>query len=208
MDDKIGIKTDDNAAKKKNGTPNVSTHMKRVVLDYLKQHGCTHASLEATAHARRHNSQQIIDFICQSYANAVEHVNRECDCVSLSNINQWLQLLQSAELATRCEYEAAAVVNAIVRNEPQPEPAELGGINMGQVYVFLEHALTGQPQQKLSAASEAFLFREIELLIADANSEHSDDLARRMGQNLYDRQEYDYAAAPHKLSLDPLLLDE
>lgn len=32
-----------------------------------------------------------------------------------------------------------------------------------EVYGFLENALTGQPQKKLNAASEAFLSREIEV---------------------------------------------
>ncbi|KAH8302336.1 hypothetical protein KR044_005240 [Drosophila immigrans] len=204
----------------------LSVHTKKTVLEFLKQNGCTRENLETVARARRHDTQKIIgrhkncicfsinlfkfatDFICQSYENAEQAVNQECDSVSLNNINQWLELMKKTELSTLCEYEAAAVLNAIRTNEPQPEPEQLNGINIRQAYAFLENALTGQPQKKLSEATETFLSREIELLIAEANTEESDKLARDMGQSLCDRQEYNYAAEPHRCSLDPLFLND
>ncbi|EDW69461.2 uncharacterized protein [Drosophila virilis] len=208
MDPNKPIKTDEDDSSKNKPDCIVTKHAKRAVLEYLKQHGCTRANLETSAWARRNNQENVIDYICRAYKDAETRVNQECDSVSLSHINQWLQLLKSAELSTLCEYEAAAVVNALVLNEAQPEPAQLGGVNMGEVYGFVENALTGHPQKKLSAASEAFLSREIELLIDEANNDHSDNVARRMGQSLFDRQEYNYEAEPHKCSLDPLFLDE
>ncbi|KAL7733440.1 hypothetical protein ACLKA6_004921 [Drosophila palustris] len=179
-----------------------------IVLDYLKENGCTRTNLEVTARTRRQNSQEIIDFFCSSYEKAQESVNEDRASLSLSNINQWLELMKVSKLSTLCEFEAAAVLNAIVRNEPQPEPEQLAGVNMSEIYGFLENALTGQPQKQLSAASEAFFSREIELLIAEANTDDSDDVARDMGQNFYSRQEYNYEAEPHKCSLDPLFIDD
>jgi len=38
----------------------LSTHTKRVVLDYLKENGCTHTNLQITAGKRRQNTQEII----------------------------------------------------------------------------------------------------------------------------------------------------
>ncbi|XP_023169895.1 uncharacterized protein LOC111598734 [Drosophila hydei] len=208
MDPNIPIKKDVDDPIKKKSDNIVTSHVKRVVLDYLKKNGCTRANLEAVAWARRNNQEHVIDYICHAYKEAETRVNQECDSVSLSHINQWLELLNTAELSALCEYEAAAVLNAIVRTEAQPEPDQLDGINMGEVYGFLENALTGQPQKKLGTASEAFLAREIELLIEEANNDHSDNVARRMGKNLYERQEYNYEAEPNKCSLDPLFLDE
>lgn len=71
--------------------------------------------------------------MCHAYKDAEERVNQECDSVSLSNINQWLELLNKAELSKLCEYEAAAVMNSIVHTETQPEPDQLDGIDMRQV---------------------------------------------------------------------------
>ncbi|KAH8369982.1 hypothetical protein KR093_001764 [Drosophila rubida] len=220
----INIKSDgDVSAKKKD----LSMHTKKTVLEFLKENGCTCDNLETVARARRHDTQKIIDFICQSYENAEQAVNQDCDSVSFNNINQWLELVKNSDLSTICQYEAAAVLNAIRHNEPQSEPEQLGGINMRQAYTFLENALTGQPQKKLDEATEAFVSREIEvsklinlnwiyviitanlqLLIADANTEQSDNLARIMRQCLFDRQEYDYEAEPHRCSLDPLFLSD
>lgn len=70
------------------------------------------------------------DLFCHSSEAAEAHVNQECDSVSLSNINHWLELLKTADLSTRCEYETAAAVNAIVCHEPQPDPSERNGIDM------------------------------------------------------------------------------
>jgi len=75
---------------------------------------------------------QPTDFICDSYENAEKSVNEDRNSVSLSNINEWLKLMKMSELSTLCEFEAAAVVNAIRRNEPQPEPEQLAGVNMRQ----------------------------------------------------------------------------
>lgn len=187
----------------------LSAHTKRVVLDYLKENGCTHANLQTTANQRRQSTKEIIDFFCRSSENAEKNVNQdELMSTSLRHINQWLELLKSGKLSTLCEYEAAAVMNAIVRNEPQPDPAELGGVNLSEVYSFMERALTGQPQKELSKASEAFLSHEIKLLIDDANSDESDNVVLRMDQNLRNRQVYNYEAEPHRCSLDPLFLEE
>lgn len=48
----------------------------------------------------------------------------------------------------------------------------------------------------------------LQLLIEEANNDHSDNVVRSMGQKLNDRQEYNYEAEPNKYSLDPLFLDE
>ncbi|XP_060652028.1 uncharacterized protein LOC132788563 [Drosophila nasuta] len=207
MAEEINIKSGKaaDAAKKKS---DISTYTKKTVLEFLQQNGCTHANLETVARARRGNTQKIIDFFCQSYANAEQDVNQDCNSVSLNNINHWLELLNKSELSNICEYESAAVLNAIRRNEPQPEPEQLEGIDMSEAYTFLENALTGQPQKKLSEATEKFMAREIELLIAEANTEESDSLARDIGQQLSTRQDYNYEAEPHRCSLDPLFLND
>lgn len=48
----------------------------------------------------------------------------------------------------------------------------------------------------------------LQLLIEEANNDHSDNVARSMGQKLCNRQEYNYEAEPDKCSWDPLFLDE
>ncbi|KAH8408307.1 hypothetical protein KR215_002003 [Drosophila sulfurigaster] len=207
MAEEINIKSGKGAAAAKKKS-DISAYTKRTVLEFLQQNGCTHANLETVARARRGNTQKIIDFFCQSYANAEQAVNQDCNSVSLNNINHWLELLNKSELSNICEYESAAVLNAIRRNEPQPEPEQLEGIDMRQAYTFLENALTGQPQKKLSEATEKFMAREIELLIAEANTEESDSLARDIGQQLSTRQDYNYEAEPHRCSLDPLFLND
>lgn len=83
----------------------------------------------------------------------------------------------------------------------------------------------GLPQKELGDATKAFLSKEIEvtffpdllkrifsfssskLLIAEANTDESDDLARSMGQSLYHQQDFDYMAHPEKCSRDPLFQD-
>ncbi|XP_002007561.3 uncharacterized protein LOC6581839 isoform X1 [Drosophila mojavensis] len=208
MDQNIPIKTDIDDSIKKKSNNIVPNYLKRIVFDYLQKHGCTHDNLVAVARARRKNQERAIEYICNACKDAEVRVNHECDSVSLSHINQWLEVLNNAELSKLCEYEAAAVMNSIVRTEVQPKPAQLGGIDMSEVYGFLENALTGQIQKGLGEASEAFLAREIELLIEEANNDHSDNVVRSMGQKLNDRQEYNYEAEPNKCSLDPLFLDE
>lgn len=60
MDSEIDVKPKEiSASGNKPGTI-LTNYVKRVVLDYLKENGCTRANLETTAHARRHSSQQII----------------------------------------------------------------------------------------------------------------------------------------------------
>jgi len=81
----------------------------------------------------KYNIYEPTDFFCRSSENAEKNVNQdELMSTCLRHINQWLELLKSGELSTLCEYEAAAVMNAIVRNEPQPDPAELDGVNLRQ----------------------------------------------------------------------------
>ncbi|EDV96082.1 GH15407 [Drosophila grimshawi] len=209
MNAEINIKSDDEETLIKNKSDGIiKAHTKRSVLEYLKKNGCTHSNLEATARRKR-DKQAVIDFICRSSEEAELLVNQQCESDSLNNINQWLQMLQRTKASTLCEYEAAAVMNAIVRNETQPKPEQLGGINLTQAYGFLENALIGQPQKKLSAASKAFLCREIELLIAEANNDRSDDESRQMGADLYDRQfKYSSEGALYNFSLNPLFLDK
>lgn len=60
MDSEIKIKISNDQADDKKLDANLTPHVKRVVLDYLKKHGCTRENLETTAHARRHSSQLII----------------------------------------------------------------------------------------------------------------------------------------------------
>ncbi|ALC43264.1 CG6685 [Drosophila busckii] len=186
----------------------VSIHTKRTVLAYLKEHGCTSATLEATARARRQDPKEVIDYVCRSYEQAEQRVNEECETDSFVSIIQWLQLMKKAKLPERCHYEQAYALNAIVHHEAHPEPAELGGINMREAYSFLENALTGHPQKKLDAATSRFLLHEFELLIDEANNEESEDEARKMAEKLIDREHYDYAERPDKASFDPFLLDD
>ncbi|EDW73185.1 uncharacterized protein Dwil_GK17415 [Drosophila willistoni] len=187
----------------------LTKHIKRRVLTQLEKFGTTPHTLKiAAAHRRGDNTNSIIDYIISSANKAEECVDQECNSVSLNNINQWLELMKNMELTQFCEHEAGVVMNAIVRNEPQSKPEELNGINMTEVYKFLENALIGQPQKALSEPSQSFLFREIALLIAEANSDQSDVEARKMGQNLYNCQDYNYVDQPHKASLDPLFLDK
>ncbi|TDG50383.1 hypothetical protein AWZ03_003288 [Drosophila navojoa] len=208
MDQNIPIKTDSDDLIKNKSDIMIPNYLKRLVLEYLQKHGCTHANLETVVRSRRKNQEKAIKYICQAYKDAEVRGNQECESVCLRHINQWLELLNNAELSNLCEYEAAAVINSIVRTEVQPKPEQLGGIDLSEVYGFLENALTGQAQKRLSDASEAFLAREIELLIEEANNDHSDKVVRSMGEKLYERNEYNYEAEPNKCSLDPLFLDE
>ncbi|KAH8380590.1 hypothetical protein KR009_011585, partial [Drosophila setifemur] len=168
----------------------------------------------------------IPDYVSNICDRAQESVEQECDSVSLNNITQWLELMKNAGLSHLCEFEAAAIVNSIVQNESQPPPENLEGINLKEAYKFLDKALMGQPQKELGEATQAFLSREIEvkptcrfqieilickppqLLIAEANTDESDDVARSMGQSLYHQEVYDYMAHPEKCSRDPLFLDK
>ncbi|KAH8257223.1 hypothetical protein KR038_005944 [Drosophila bunnanda] len=175
---------------------------------YLNRHGFSQQNLLAASRFRdQDHSKEMLAYVSSMYDWARERV-ADCESVSLNNITQWLKLMRNADLSSRCEFEAAAVVNSIVMNEKKPPPHELNDIDLNEAYTFLENALLGQPQKKLTEATKAFMTREIELLIAEANTDESDDVARSMGQRLYHEQEYDYVAQPNKASLDPLFLDE
>ncbi|XP_016997864.2 uncharacterized protein [Drosophila takahashii] len=163
--------------------------------------------LEASKYHDQNYTGALFQYISTTMARGEEMV-KNCDSVSLNNMTQWLELMKSAQLSDLCEFEAAAAVNSIIQNEKKPSPRELNGIDLNEAYKFLENALMGQPQKKLSDATKSFLSKEIELLIEEANTEESDDIARSMGQRLYDHQILDYTEQPHKCSLDPLFLDE
>ncbi|XP_017040470.1 uncharacterized protein LOC108087555 [Drosophila ficusphila] len=163
--------------------------------------------LEAAKHNNHNYTNGLFNYVGTTIERGQEMVKNE-DSVSLNNITQWLELMKNAQLSELCEFEAAAVVNSLTQNEIKPPPDELNEIDLNEAYKFVENALMGQPQKKLSNATKAFLSKEIELLIEEANSEESDALARRMGQRLYDHQIIDYMEQPHKCSLDPLFLDE
>lgn len=60
MDSEIDIIPKDIPASENKPGTILTKHVKRVVLDYLKENGCTRSNLETTAHARRHSPQQII----------------------------------------------------------------------------------------------------------------------------------------------------
>ncbi|XP_016966196.1 uncharacterized protein LOC108035202 [Drosophila biarmipes] len=156
-------------------------------------------------------SQDYTKAVFQYMATTIERgeeMVKNCDSVSLNNITQWLELMKTAQLSDLCEFEAAAAVNSIIHNERKPAPKELDGIDLNEAYKFVENALMGQPQKKLSDVTKAFLCKEFELLIEEANTDESDDMARSMGQRLYNHQILDYMEQPHRCSLDPLFLDE
>ncbi|XP_034656749.1 uncharacterized protein LOC117894021 [Drosophila subobscura] len=180
---------------------------KQRVLKYLEKTGFSRENLKRATEGEK-DAEAIIEYMVKSCEEAEAKVERECDSLSLNNINQWLELMKSTQLSERCEYEAAAVVNSILLNERQPLPAKMNGIDLKAAYKFLGNALMGQPQEQMSEATKAFLSREIELLIAEANTDESDEAARDMGQRQYNCTEYDYQAQPHKCSLDPLFQDE
>ncbi|XP_017028045.1 uncharacterized protein [Drosophila kikkawai] len=192
-------------------TPNTGIHkrdLKRRLERFLYKKGYSQENLLAASKIRdQDHSREVFAYVSSMYDWASEGV-ANCDSVSLNNITQWLELMRTADLSNRCEFEAAAVVNSIVMNEIKPLPEKLNGIDLNEAYTFLENALLGHPQKKLTEATKAFISKEIELLIAEANTDESDDVARSMGQSLYHEQEYDYVAQPNKASLDPLFLDE
>ncbi|XP_017081042.1 uncharacterized protein LOC108114523 [Drosophila eugracilis] len=163
--------------------------------------------LEASKYNNQNYTNEVFHYVTDAIAKGEEMVKNR-DSVSLNNITQWLELMNSAQLSDFCEFEAAATVNSIIQNETKPSPKELHGIDLNEAYKFVENALMGQPQKKLSDTTKAFLCREIELLIADANTDESDDVARSMGQCLCNHQILDYMEQPNKCSLDPLFLDE
>ncbi|EDW93983.1 uncharacterized protein LOC6533561 [Drosophila yakuba] len=163
--------------------------------------------LEASKHRNRNYSTAVLEYVATTIGRSEEMV-KNCDSVSLSNITQWLELMKSSKLSELCEFEAAAAVNSIIQNETKPSPEELSGIDLNEAYKFLENALMGQPQKKLSDGTKAFLSKEIELLIEEANTDESDNVARSMGQRLYNHQSLDYMEQRQKCSLDPLFLDE
>ncbi|XP_022217634.2 uncharacterized protein LOC111070900 [Drosophila obscura] len=187
--------------------PKLTKPTKQRVLNYLEKKGFSRENLKrATENGK--NCEAIIEYMVSSCENAEAKVEHECDSVSLNNINQWLELMKATQLSGRCEYEAAAVLNSILRNERRPSAANMNGIDLTGAYKFLSNALMGQPQEKMSDTTKAFLSREIELLIAEANTDESDEAARDMGQRLYNCKEYNYQAQPQKCSLDPLFQDE
>ncbi|XP_032574393.1 uncharacterized protein LOC6605125 [Drosophila sechellia] len=163
--------------------------------------------LEVAKQQNRNYSNGVLQYVATMIDRGEEMV-KNYDSVSLNNINQWLELMKSSQLAELCEFEAAAAVNSIIQNETKPSPEELNGIDLNEAYKFLENALMGQPQRKLRDATKEFLTKEIELLIEEANTDESDDVARSMGQRLYDHQFLDYMEQRQKCSLDPLFLDE
>ncbi|XP_016934477.2 uncharacterized protein [Drosophila suzukii] len=163
--------------------------------------------LEASKYNNQDYTNAVFQYMTTTMDRGMEMV-KNCDSVSLNNITQWLELMKSAQLSDLCEFEAAAAVNSIIQNERKPDPKELDGIDLNEAYKFVENALMGQPQKKLSDVTKEFLSREIELLIEEANTDESDDMARSMGQCLYNHQILDYMDQPHKCSLDPLFLDE
>ncbi|EDV51277.1 uncharacterized protein LOC6546085 [Drosophila erecta] len=163
--------------------------------------------LEASTHQNRNYSNAVLQYVATTIGRSEEMV-KNCDSVSLNNITQWLELMKSSQLSELCEFEAAAAVNYIIQNETKPSPEELSGIDLNEAYKFVENALMGQPQKTMSDATKAFLSKEIELLIEMANTDESDDVARSMGQRLYDHKSLDYMEQRQKCSLDPLFLDE
>ncbi|XP_030386073.1 uncharacterized protein LOC115632921 [Scaptodrosophila lebanonensis] len=196
------------ATKNNNGKKEeVSKYKKKRVLNYLQEYGCTRDALDAIANSRRSDYNRIVDYVRNTASDAEARVAQECDSTSLANTNQWLELLKKADLAPHCQYEAATIMNAIVRNEPQPQPAELNGINMDEVYRFLENALTGQPQNLLKEASQKFLCQEIQLLINEANSEYGEQMVKEMYKVLNKFKDIDYEAHPNKCGIDPFFLD-
>lgn len=60
MEPKLSVKTELDTSEIKKSDTNLSAHTKRIVLDYLKENGCTRLNLEITARSRRQNSEQII----------------------------------------------------------------------------------------------------------------------------------------------------
>ncbi|KAH8242485.1 hypothetical protein KR032_007729, partial [Drosophila birchii] len=202
------LETDKPVEKNSPNTGILERGVKQRLERFLSRHGFSQENLLAAAKFRdKDHSKEVLAYVSSMYDWASKRV-AACDSISLKNITQWLELMGNADLSNRCEFEAAAVVNSIVMNEQKPPPEELNGIDLNEAYMFLENALLGRPQKQLTEATKAFMSREIELLIAEANTDQSDDMARSMGQCLYHDQEYDYLAQPNKASLDPLFLDE
>ncbi|KAI8040323.1 uncharacterized protein LOC128258809 [Drosophila gunungcola] len=188
--------------------PNLPREVKLKVQRHLNKHGYSQKNLvEASKYGKQNHTNAAFHYVSTTIKRGQEMV-RNCDSVSLNNISQWLELMKKAQLTELCEFEAAAAVNFIIHNEEKPFPDELNGIDLNEAYKFLENALMGQPQRKLSEPTKAFLSKEIELLIQEANTDESDDMARSMGQCLFNHQIVDYMEQPHKCSLDPLFLDE
>ncbi|XP_002025407.2 uncharacterized protein LOC6600242 isoform X1 [Drosophila persimilis] len=180
---------------------------KQRVLKFLEKKGFSPENLKmATENVK--NAEAIIEYMANSCEDAEAKVKHECESLSFNNINQWLELMKTTQLSGRCEYEAAAVVNSILRNERLPSEEDMNGIDLTAAYKFLSNALMGKPQEKMSDTTKAFLSREVEQLIAEANTDESDEAARDMGRRLGHGIEYDYQAQPHKCSLDPLFQDE
>ncbi|XP_016971732.1 uncharacterized protein LOC108039297 [Drosophila rhopaloa] len=188
--------------------PNLPREVKLKIQRYLNREGYSQQNLvEASKYNKQNYTNAAFHYVSTSIKRGQEMV-KNCDSVSLNNITQWLELMKNAELSDLCEFEAAAVVNFIIQNEEKPSPDEINGIDLSEAYKFLENALMGQPQKKMGDATKAFLSKEIELLIQEANTDKSDDVARSMGQCLYNHQVVDYMEHPQKCSLDPLFLDE
>ncbi|KAH8305208.1 hypothetical protein KR018_003029, partial [Drosophila ironensis] len=146
-----------------------------------------------------------IGHVCES---AEESLRQDCNSVTLNHVTQWLELMKEADLPELCEFEAATVLNSIVRNEKQPRPADINGVDLKQAYKFLENGLMGQPQNVLDEATKGFLSREIELLIEEVNTDELDKVVCSLGNKIYHRQEYDYVEHPEKCSRDPFFLDD
>ncbi|XP_017108986.2 uncharacterized protein [Drosophila bipectinata] len=208
MEDELKAELNQPVEKTTNKGTQLTRLVKLRVLRYLKANGFSQGILkEAAQYQNVDYTDAAFSYIAKTCPEAEDSVKLECDSVSLNNITEWLELLKAAGLSDLCEFEAAAVVNSIIQNEKQPKPKSLNGIDLKQAYKFLDNALMGLPQKELSDATKAFLSKEIELLIAEANTDESDDVARSMGQSLYHQQEFNFIAHPEKCSRDPLFLD-
>ncbi|XP_018788914.1 PREDICTED: uncharacterized protein LOC108968968 [Bactrocera latifrons] len=199
----------------KTGKKRVSTekthvygYMKKKVLNHLLENGCSSHSVDEVIAASKFNKNSVLEYMNQRIQMAQENVHEECDSLSFSNIESWLQVFKKWNLPELCLYEPALVINAIANNEDLPEPKELDGVDLKSVYKFLGNALMGLPQPNLDAKSAEFLAKEFEILVGEANTEVGDSETGRINQKLETYKELPFCTQREKSSIDPLCLSD
>uniref|UniRef100_A0A034WEG5 Uncharacterized protein n=1 Tax=Bactrocera dorsalis TaxID=27457 RepID=A0A034WEG5_BACDO len=183
-------------------------YMKKKVLNHLMENGCSSKSVDEVIAASKFNKNSVLEYMNQRIQMAQKNVHEECDSLSFSNIESWLNVFKEWNLPELCLYEPALVINAIANNEEFPEPKDLDGVDLKSVYKFLGNALMGLPQPNLDAKSAEFLANEFEILVGEANTEVGNSETGRINQKLESYKELPFSAQNEKSSIDPLCLGD
>uniref|UniRef100_W8BT02 Uncharacterized protein n=3 Tax=Ceratitis capitata TaxID=7213 RepID=W8BT02_CERCA len=179
-------------------------YMKKKILNHLEENGCSKKEVEKVIESSKFNKDAVLEYMNQRIQMAQMNVHEECQSLSFTNIESWLELFKKWRLQDFCLYEQAMVINSIANNEDLPPPEELEGVDLKSVYRFIGNALLGLPQPKLDARSAEFLANEFELLVGEANTEAGDKDTLRIREQLKTHTELPGFVQIDKCSTDPL----